>query len=75
MGSRGLLEFFCNLTFFCLSIAVLLTNNKLKILLLARLIKKKKIKGALVGLVVDSGKNCVAHDTIYTILAALFCLV
>jgi hypothetical protein len=26
-------------------------------------------------LVVDSGKNCVAHDTIYAILAALFCLV
>ena len=30
---------------------------------------------ALDGLVVDSGKNCIAHDTFYAILAALFCLV
>jgi len=47
-------------------------KNKLTLLLLARFMEKKKIKG-LEGLVVDSGKNCVAHDTIYAILAALFC--
>jgi hypothetical protein len=49
-------------------------KNKIIILLFDYFMEKKKIKD-LDGVVVDSGKNCVAHYTIYAISAALFCLV
>jgi hypothetical protein len=74
MGLGGLLEFFCNLTAFLPEYYCSINKNKIIILLFAGFMEKKKIKG-LDGVVVDSGKNCVAHDTIYAILVALFCLV